>query len=262
MYLIQIIYFLAQTANNGQPWYETGRIVLSIFLGIAAILEAYFIFRLSRERAKEAAAAAEREKELGAKLAAAAIWEGETRAHKSKSERLETELHAANELIRIQAERNGQLESQTNLRPLLEQAQNFERENQEVHLQIVSTVNLAVTTLGHVAQTLTQIKAASEERDLQILRAVERNTETTQGVQRATNTLTEIISKQLLVLLERLSLKVIEGGETGLRIEQHSAGVARDLAASYQRANDVQGGEAGAAADAAMRPEEKEKLDG
>jgi hypothetical protein len=69
--------------------------------------------------------------------------------------------------------------------------------------------------------------------------------------------------RRLEILLDRLGVKVDEGAATGMRIERAAGHVAQDLAASHRRADETEGGEPGAAADAAAQQTAREKqLDG
>jgi type II secretory pathway component PulM len=69
--------------------------------------------------------------------------------------------------------------------------------------------------------------------------------------------------RRLEILLDRLGVKVDEGAATGMRIERAAGHVAQDLAASHRRADETEGGEPGAAADAAAQQTVRERqLDG
>lgn len=57
--------------------------------------------------------------------------------------------------------------------------------------------------------------------------------------------------QDMILLLDRLKTKVDTGIATGIRNENRAIGVAEDLAAAQKRADEVESGEAGAAADAA-----------
>lgn len=66
--------------------------------------------------------------------------------------------------------------------------------------------------------------------------------------------------QRLIVLLDRLTVRVDAGVATSSRIEKAATSVADDLAEAHRRADDVaHGGDAGAAADAASRQTPKEK---
>lgn len=65
--------------------------------------------------------------------------------------------------------------------------------------------------------------------------------------------------QRLIILLDRLAIRVDAGTAASTRIEQHAVGVAEDLAAAHRRANAVEPGDHGAAADAAAQLTDKEK---
>lgn len=66
--------------------------------------------------------------------------------------------------------------------------------------------------------------------------------------------------QRLIVLVDRVTVRVDAGAATSSRIEKAATGVADDLAEAHRRADEVaHGGEAGAAADAASRQTKKEK---
>lgn len=66
--------------------------------------------------------------------------------------------------------------------------------------------------------------------------------------------------QRLIVLVDRLTVRVDAGAATSSRIEKAAVEVADDLAAAHKRADDIaHGGDAGAAADAASRMTKKEK---
>jgi hypothetical protein len=65
--------------------------------------------------------------------------------------------------------------------------------------------------------------------------------------------------QRLLIELHRISLKVETGIATSDRIEHAAKGVAQDLSDAHKRADEVQGGAHGAAADAASQQTQKEK---
>lgn len=65
--------------------------------------------------------------------------------------------------------------------------------------------------------------------------------------------------QRLIVLVDRLTVRVDAGAATSSRIEKAATGVAEDLANAHKRADDIaHGGDAGAAADAASRMTKKE----
>ncbi len=64
---------------------------------------------------------------------------------------------------------------------------------------------------------------------------------------------------QLLALMERLAIAVDVGGATGLRIEQAATSVADDLALAHRRADEVDPGNPGSAADAATHQTDEER---
>lgn len=66
--------------------------------------------------------------------------------------------------------------------------------------------------------------------------------------------------QRLIVLVDRIQVRVDAGAATSSRIEAAATGVANDLSAAHKRADEVaHGGDAGAAADAASRQTKKEK---
>lgn len=66
--------------------------------------------------------------------------------------------------------------------------------------------------------------------------------------------------QRLIVLVDRIQVRVDAGAASQLRTEKAAEGVANDLAEAHRRADEVaHGGDAGAAADAASRMTRKEK---
>ena len=65
--------------------------------------------------------------------------------------------------------------------------------------------------------------------------------------------------EKLIISTDRLSVKLDTAVATVYRIEHHASSVADDLAAAHKRADEVNEGEAGSAADAAARQTEREK---
>jgi hypothetical protein len=65
-----------------------------------------------------------------------------------------------------------------------------------------------------------------------------------------------------ILSLQRLAVSVNAGHDTSLRIEESARGVARDLSEAHRRADEHEGSEPGAAADAAAQQTVKEKREG
>lgn len=141
-------------ANGGQPWYESGRIILSAIVGLYAVVITFLTANTMR------------------KSKTAEIWKGERDAAIAKAERLDAE----NKRLALE---NTDLMTRTDLKSIIETSNTlmqlatesleltrmnqidthkFERENTETHFKLVETLDGVKETIKQMVVMMNETR--------------------------------------------------------------------------------------------------------